>query len=185
MGFVRYAIEDCPHGYKLMSVMWRIADVSRTYGDFRVVPEATIGGPSGWRLYLGACKWHTMSIKDLGGPAPKYLPCSRTAAGDHRNRSMTRIPDFHEEMERFQNHIPTWIGHNLNRLRGDRAKWLRVPTGVALIGGGVLGFLPLPVVAVWMLPVGLALLAHDIPTMRRPMARLLHFTNRRIEKRKS
>ena len=68
---------------------------------------------------------------------------------------MTRIPDFHEEMERFQNHIPTWIGHNLNRLRGDRAKWLRVPTGVALIGGGVLGFLPLPVVAVWMLPVGL------------------------------
>ena len=78
---------------------------------------------------------------------------------------MTRIPDFHEEMERFQNHIPTWVGHNLNRLRGDRAKWLRVPTGVALIGGGVLGFLPLPVVAVWMLPVGLALLAHDIPTM--------------------
>ena len=54
-----------------------------------------------------------------------------------------------------------------------------------LIGGGVLGFLPLPVVAVWMLPVGLALLAHDIPTMRRPMARLLHFTNRRIEKWKS
>jgi hypothetical protein len=35
-----------------------------------------------------------------------------------------------------------------------------------------------------MLPVGLALLAYDIPTMRRPMARLLHFTNRKIEKRK-
>ena len=97
---------------------------------------------------------------------------------------MTRIPDFHEEMERFQNHIPTWVGHNLNRLRGDRAngcgaywcrshRWRRAR------------FLPLPVVAVWMLPVGLALLAHDIPTMRRPMARLLYFTNRRIEKRKN
>jgi hypothetical protein len=36
-----------------------------------------------------------------------------------------------------------------------------------------------------MLPVGLALLAHDIPMIRRPMARLLHFTNRKIEKRKS
>jgi hypothetical protein len=36
-----------------------------------------------------------------------------------------------------------------------------------------------------MLPVGLALLAHDIPTMRTPMARLLHFTNRKIEKRKT
>ena len=39
---------------------------------------------------------------------------------------MTQIPDFHEEMERFLIHIPTWVGHNLNRLRGDRAKWLRV-----------------------------------------------------------
>jgi hypothetical protein len=95
------------------------------------------------------------------------------------------IPDFHEEMDRFQNHIPTWVGHNLRRLRGERAKWVRVPMGVALIGGGVLGFLPLPIVSIWMLPVGLALLAHDIPTMRGPMARLLQFTNRKIEKRTS
>ena len=94
------------------------------------------------------------------------------------------IPDFHEEMDRFQNHIPTWVSHNLNRLRRKRAIWVRVPTGVALVGGGVLGFLPLPIVGIWMLPVGLALLAHDIPTMRRPMAHLLHFTNRKIEKRR-
>jgi hypothetical protein len=91
---------------------------------------------------------------------------------------MTRIPDFDEEMDRFQHHIPTWVSHKLNRLRGKRAIWVRVPTGVALIGGGVLGFLPLPIVGIWMLPVGLALLAHDIQTMRRPMARLLQFTNR-------
>src|SRR6516164_8653187 len=44
---------------------------------------------------------------------------------------MMRIPDF----SRVQNHIPTWVG--LNRLRGERAKWLRVPTGAALIGAGV------------------------------------------------
>jgi hypothetical protein len=98
---------------------------------------------------------------------------------------MTENPDFHEEMDRFQNKIPRWISHNLNRLRGERARWVRVPTGVALVGGGLLGFLPLPVVGIWMLPVGLALLAHDIPTMRGPMARLLHFTNRKIEGRKS
>jgi hypothetical protein len=54
---------------------------------------------------------------------------------------------------------------------------------VALIVGW--GFLPLPVVGIWMLPVGLALLAHDIPIMRAPIARLLHFTNRKIEERKS
>src|SRR5262249_6584858 len=84
---------------------------------------------------------------------------------------------------RFQNRIPTWVGHNLNRLRGKRAIWLRVLTGVALIVAW--GFLPLPLVGVWMLPAGLALLAHDIPTVRAPIARLLHFTNGKIEKRKN
>ena len=96
---------------------------------------------------------------------------------------MTRIPDFHEEMDRLQNHIPSLVGHNLNRLCGKRALWVRVLTGVSLIGAWCL--LPLPIVGIWMLPTGLALLAHDIPMMRRPMARLLHFTNRKIEERKS
>jgi hypothetical protein len=96
---------------------------------------------------------------------------------------MTRIPDFYEEMNRLQNHVPTWVGHNLNRLRGKRAIWVRVLTGVALIVAW--GFLPLPLVGIWMLPVGLALLAHDIPTVRAPIARLLHFANGNIEKRKS
>jgi hypothetical protein len=36
-----------------------------------------------------------------------------------------------------------------------------------------------------MLPVGLVLLAHDIPIVRAPIARLLHFTNGKIEKRTS
>jgi hypothetical protein len=96
---------------------------------------------------------------------------------------MTRIPDFHEEIDRFQNHVPSSIGNNLNRLRGKRAVWVRVLAGVGLIGAWF--FLPLPLVGLWMLPVGLALLAHDIPIMRRPIARFLHFTNRKIEERKS
>jgi hypothetical protein len=95
---------------------------------------------------------------------------------------MTRLPDFHEEMDRLQKHIPSSVGHNLNRLRGKRAIWMRVLTGVALVGAWC--FFPLPIVGFWMLPVGLALLAHDIPMIRRPMARLLHFANRQIEKRK-
>lgn len=96
---------------------------------------------------------------------------------------MTRIPDFHDEMNRFQNHIPTWVGHNVNRLRGNRATWGRALTGVAFIIAW--GLFPLPVVGIWMLPVGLALLAQDIPMVRVPIARLLHFANGKIEKRKN
>jgi len=95
---------------------------------------------------------------------------------------MSPKPDFHKEMDRLQGHMPGWAGRNFHRLRRPRAIWVRVPAGIALTGGGVLGFLP--VLGVWMLPVGLALLAHDVPPMRRPLARVLHFTNHKIEQRK-
>jgi hypothetical protein len=95
---------------------------------------------------------------------------------------MSQKPDFHEEMDRLQGHMPDWAGRNFDRLRQPRAIWVRVPAGIALTGGGVLGFLP--VLGVWMLPVGLALLAHDVPPMRRPLARVLNFTNRKHEQRK-
>ncbi len=96
---------------------------------------------------------------------------------------MTRTPDFNQEMDRFQGHVPAWFGRNLKRLRGKYAVWVRVPAGIALIGGGVLSFLP--VLGIWMLPLGLALLAQDIPVIQRPMAHLLDFINRNVEKWKS
>jgi hypothetical protein len=46
----------------------------------------------------------------------------------------------------------------------------------------MLGFLP--VLGFWMLPIGLALLAYDVPPMRRPLARALRFTNSKIAQRK-
>ena len=61
--------------------------------------------------------------------------------------------------------MPEWAGRNLKRLRHPKAVWVRVPAGVALTGGGVLSVLP--GLGLWMLPVGLALLAHDVPVMRR------------------
>jgi hypothetical protein len=96
---------------------------------------------------------------------------------------MTRMPDFHQEMDRLQGHLPGWAGRRLNRLREPKAVWVRVPAGIALTGGGV--FSVLPVLGLWMLPVGLALLAHDVPPMRKPLARVLRFTNVKIEQRKT
>jgi hypothetical protein len=90
------------------------------------------------------------------------------------------MPDFYEEMDRLQGHMPRWAGRRLNRLREPKAVWVRVPAGIALTGGGV--FSVLPVLGLWMLPAGLALLAHDVPVMRRPVARVLRFTNGKIEK---
>jgi hypothetical protein len=43
--------------------------------------------------------------------------------------------------------------------------------------GGV--FSILPVLGLWMLPLGLVLIAQDIPFLRRPMARLIAWINDR------
>ena len=95
-------------------------------------------------------------------------------------------PDFHAEMDHLQDHLedhlPEWASRNFDRLRQPQAVWVRVPAGLALAGGGVLSFLP--VLSIWMLPVGLALLAVDVPPMQTPLARMLNFANRQIDKRK-
>jgi hypothetical protein len=96
---------------------------------------------------------------------------------------MSFAPDFDVEMDRLQGHIPDWAARRLHRLRRPEAVWVRVPAGLALTGGGVLSFLP--VLGIWMLPVGIALLAHDVPAMRKPCARALNFTNNKIEKVKA
>jgi hypothetical protein len=96
---------------------------------------------------------------------------------------MSDKADFDEEMDRFQGHMPDWAGRNFDRLRQPEAVWVRVPAGIALTGGGMLGFLP--VLGVWMLPLGLALLAYDVPPMRPPLAGVLRFTNKKIEQVKA
>ncbi len=96
---------------------------------------------------------------------------------------MSRTNDFHHEMDRLQGHLPGWASRHVDRLRHPSAVWVRVPAGVALTGGGVLSVFP--GLGLWMLPVGLALLAHDVPPMQRPLARMLNFTNGKIDKLKA
>lgn len=52
-------------------------------------------------------------------------------------------------------------------LRRPSSRWLRIPIGLLLIAGGVLGFLP--VLGFWMLIPGLLLLALDVPFLRLPV----------------
>lgn len=46
-----------------------------------------------------------------------------------------------------------------------KSRAARITMGVALVIGGVAGFLP--ILGFWMIPVGLAILAIDIPAVRR------------------
>jgi hypothetical protein len=56
-------------------------------------------------------------------------------------------------------------------LRSPAARPVRIPAGLLLCLGGALGALPL--VGFWMLPLGVLLLAEDVPPLRRATGRML------------
>ncbi|KLK93581.1 hypothetical protein AA309_07920 [Microvirga vignae] len=58
-----------------------------------------------------------------------------------------------------------------------RSKALRISLGVALILGGVVGFLP--VLGFWMVPLGIIVLSVDLPVARRLRRRAVVWWERR------
>ena len=54
---------------------------------------------------------------------------------------------------------------------------IRIPIGLLLIVAGIVGFLP--VLGFWMVPLGLLLIAQDIPFLRRPTLRALLWLERK------
>ena len=62
-------------------------------------------------------------------------------------------------------------------LRQPSRPWLRICVGALLIVGSLLSILPL--FGLWMLPVGLVLLAEDVGVLRRAVDRILEWIERR------
>ncbi len=83
-----------------------------------------------------------------------------------------------QRIERLIDRLPHRVRTTTRWLRRPAARWMRIPAGVLLIGGGLLSILPL--FGLWMLPLGLLLLAEDSPPLRRARDRILH----RIERRR-
>ena len=81
------------------------------------------------------------------------------------------------QLRRLERRLPTWAIRSLRWLRRLSSRWVRLPIGALLVGGGV--FSILPVLGLWMVPLGLLLLAQDLPVLRRPTGRALI----RIERR--
>ena len=59
----------------------------------------------------------------------------------------------------------------MSTLRQDSWFPIRFPVALLLIAGGVFSFLP--VLGIWMLPLGLLLLAVDLPVLRGPISVLV------------
>ena len=82
-----------------------------------------------------------------------------------------------QRIERLIDRLPERLQGPARWLRKPSSRWLRLPAGLLLLCGGLLGALPF--FGFWMLPAGLALLAEDLPPLRRVSGRLLAWFERR------
>ncbi|MGQ9368559.1 hypothetical protein [Azospirillum sp. ST 5-10] len=94
---------------------------------------------------------------------------------DHPTAKADRMID--RRFDRAERHLPeifrAWLAH----LRKPSASWIRIPVGVLMMVGGLFSFLP--VLGLWMLPLGLLLLALDVALLKRPAAVMVVVGERR------
>lgn len=95
---------------------------------------------------------------------------------------LRRDKRFQRQFEMLSRLFPPLRGP-LVTLRRDRWRVVRLPLAVIFTIGGLFWFLP--VLGIWMLPVGLLLLAVDLPRLRGPISALLIRARRRISRWRS
>lgn len=84
-------------------------------------------------------------------------------------------------LEQLIERLPKRWQPTIGWLRQPSQRWLRITVGTLLIIGSVLSILP--VFGLWMLPLGLVLLAEDVPFLRRLTNRTLEWIERRRSRR--
>jgi hypothetical protein len=103
------------------------------------------------------------------------LRSERTDA--NRRDAATAAEQRERRVEQLIDRLPRRLQSVVRWLRLPSSRWVRMPTGVLLIGGSLLSILP--VFGLWMLPLGLVLLAEDVPPLRRARDRVLDWVERR------
>jgi hypothetical protein len=99
------------------------------------------------------------------------------------------VSDDHKaELDRhfawFEAKLPPTPARFVSWLRKPSSKLVRIPLAVLLVGGGIFSFLP--VLGLWMLPLGLVLIAQDVPVLEKPTARALGWVERKwIERQRA
>ncbi len=97
---------------------------------------------------------------------------------------IVRPEDWDARVDRLSEKMPDGLRRAFDWLREPSRLWLRVGAAILFILGGV--FAILPVLGLWMLPLGLALLAQDVPGLKVPLeksARWIEATWKRLKER--
>ncbi|CAN5272554.1 hypothetical protein BH10PSE11_BH10PSE11_03600 [soil metagenome] len=91
--------------------------------------------------------------------------------------------ELDRHFEWIADRLPEKGGRFVRWLREPSSRWVRIPLAFLLIVGGILSFLP--ILGIWMLPLGLLLIAQDLPFLQPPLARALGWIERKWMDRKN
>jgi hypothetical protein len=94
------------------------------------------------------------------------------------SRDAEAAPDLDVQLDRLERMCPAWLAKIIHLLREPRLRLVRLTAGVLLIIGGLLSFLP--ILGIEMLPIGIVLIALDVPFLRGPAARMLAWIERGV-----
>ena len=75
-----------------------------------------------------------------------------------------------EAFDQLEREVPASVTRAIRWMRTPPARIVRLPLGILCILGSFLWFLP--VLGLWFLPLGLLLIAQDLPFLRRPVGRM-------------
>ena len=99
-----------------------------------------------------------------------------SAASDERNTASSSAGGD-ARLDALVHRLPPRLAETVTYLLKPSSRWVRIPSGALFIVGGVLSFLP--VLGIWMLPLGLALLAEDVPALRSSRSKVFDWIGRR------
>jgi hypothetical protein len=100
---------------------------------------------------------------------------------DGQGRSRLTDAAVRYELIRYLNvlgeYLPDWLCRAVKWLRKPERFFVRLLVSFALIAGGALSFLP--VLGLWMLPLGLIIVSQDLVFLQRPLVRTFHWIERK------
>jgi hypothetical protein len=91
-----------------------------------------------------------------------------------REAAQAKLDLAYDELEQ---HAPDRVARAIRWLRNPKGRVVRLPLGIVLVVAGVLGPL-LPLLGVELIPVGLLLIAQDVPPLREPVAEMTRWLER-------
>lgn len=79
--------------------------------------------------------------------------------------------ELDEAYEGLEEEVPDAVARALHWLRDPRSRWIRLPVGISMMLLSSLWFLP--IIGLEWFPIGLLLIAQDVPFLRVPAARFM------------